>query len=393
MRAGAGTGSGLAPNLMRIICRLLIALCLPLAATAALAADGKATQAQINQLKREITALQKSVVQREDEASQLDRDLRRSELEISRVSGEIRLLDKQLAELGHHAGTLEEKRDRIRQELDRRAVLIEQQLRAQYKQGRQNWLQVLLTQRSPEELSRMMRYFSSVNRELASQLQTFRQQLDELNTTETELTATEQSIVDKRNRLKLEQNALEKSRAEREQALAAIKSGLKSDQQRLTRLEADRKRLEKVLEQVQRSIDKAALARDGRAFSELKGKLGWPLRGKIKRSFGSVQDNIRYDGIWIAGGNGAPVTAAHHGRVVFSDWLRGYGLVMIVDHGGHYLTLYGYNETLQREVGDWVSAGETIATVGASGGRGAPGLYFAIRYKGKATDPKGWLAR
>jgi septal ring factor EnvC (AmiA/AmiB activator) len=387
---GAGFHIGLAPNLMRLITCIILSLCF---ASALQAADSKATQAQINQLKKEISTLQKTVVQREVEANQLDRALRSSELEISRLSGEIRALDKQLAELGHHAGTLEEKRDRIRLELDKRAVLIEQQLRAQYKQGRQNWLQVLLTQRSPEELSRMMRYFSSVNRELAGQLQTFRQQLDELNTTETELTDTEQKIVDRRSRLKLEHSALEQSRAQRERALAAIKQGLKNDQQRLSQLETDRKRLEKVLEQVQRSIDKAALARDGRAFSELKGKLGWPLQGKIKRSFGSVQDNIRYDGIWIAGGNGAPVAAAHHGRVVFSDWLRGYGLVMIIDHGGNYLTLYGYNETLQREVGDWVSAGETIATVGTSGGRSASGLYFAIRYKGKATDPKGWLAR
>ncbi|MDI3325718.1 peptidoglycan DD-metalloendopeptidase family protein [Pontibacterium granulatum] len=373
-------------------------ICLPLLllfslTSVAYAADGQASEAQIRKLKKDIASLQKQLSKSEGEASSLSSQLRKSELSIARISKQIHALDKQLSRLGAHAGSLEGKRDALRKELNKRAVSISQQLREQYKLGEQPWLQVLLMQKDPEELSRMMRYFGAINSELAGQIKSFKIRLAQLNNTETELSDTEQKMVVKRRQLKLEKNDLEQNRAERAKTLAAIRGEIKSDQQRLTRLKADRERMEKVLKEVRRAIDKVALDRDGQAFRELKGKLPWPVSGKIRRSFGSVSDNIRYDGVWIATKAGRDVKAAHHGRVVFSDWLRGHGLVMIIDHGGNYLSLYGYNETLQREVGDWVSAGETIATVGASGGRSEPGLYFAIRYKGKATNPKRWLAK
>ncbi|MGB0466811.1 MAG: murein hydrolase activator EnvC family protein [Pontibacterium sp.] len=378
--------------------RLQISLYLPvilllLLSCSAFSADKKATDSQLSQLKKDIHALQGRLSERQDKASVLSRTLRKSELSIGRISKQVRALDQQLARLGTHAGSLEGKRDQLRVALDERARLITRQLRAQYKMGQQPWLQALLTQRDPDELSRMMRYFGTINSELATQLKSFRQRLGQLNMTESELSETEQKIVLKRRQLKLEASGLEKERRDRKQALAAIQGSIKSDKQRLSRLKADKARLEKVLVAVQQTIDKAALARDGKSFRELKGKLSWPVKGKVKRSFGSVRDKIRYDGIWISGKTGHVVKAVHHGRVVFSNWLRGYGLVLIIDHGGNYLTLYGYNESLQREVGDWVSAGDSIATVGASGGRTAPGLYFAIRYKGKATNPKRWLSR
>ncbi|MBE9399124.1 peptidoglycan DD-metalloendopeptidase family protein [Pontibacterium sp. N1Y112] len=377
---------------------LLRKLCLPLLllfslTSVALAADGQASDAQIRKLKKDIASLQKQLSKSEGQASSLSSKLRKSEVSIGRISNQIRALDKQLSRLGSHAGSLEGKRDKLRNELNKRAVSISRQLREQYKQGHQPWLQVLLMQRDPEEISRMMRYFGIINGELANQIKSFKSRLEQLNNTETELSDTEQKMVVKRRQLKLERDDLEKKRKERGRTLAAIQGDIKSDQKRLARLKADRQRMEKVLKQVQRTIDKAALARDGKDFRELKGKLAWPVTGKIRRGFGSVADNIRYDGVWIAAKAGRDVKAAHHGRVVFSDWLRGHGLVLIIDHGGNYLTLYGYNETLQRDVGDWVSAGETVATVGASGGRAQPGLYFAIRYKGKATNPKRWLTR
>lgn len=376
------------------ILRGLVLCCLSLLlAVPALSAQDKASEAQIRQLKKEISGLQKQLSGSEGKAADLNRKLKKSELAIGRISQQMRALDKQLARLGSHAGSLESKRDALRTELNKRAQRISLQLREQYKLGQQPWLQVMLMQKAPEELSRMMRYFGIINTELAAQVQAFRSRLEQLNSTETELSDTEKKMVVKRRQLKLEQNELEKTRAERARALASIRGTIKSDKQRLSRLKADRSRMEKVLRQVQQTIDKAALARDGKAFRELKGKLGWPVKGKIRRSFGSMRDNIRYDGVWIASKTGRQVKAAHHGRVVFSDWLRGHGLVMIVDHGGNYLTLYGYNETLLRDVGDWVSAGETIATVGASGGRSEPGLYFAIRYKGKPINPKRWLSR
>ncbi len=356
-------------------------------------ADEKATASQIRQLKSEISSLQKTLSKQQGKASNLSNALKKSELAINRIAKQILALDKQLKRLGSHAGSLEEKRDQLRSELNKRSRHIAKQLRAQYKQGQQSWLQVLLTQRNPEELSRMMRYFGEINSELAAQIKSFSERLDQLNNTEAELSDTEQKIIRKRRELKRDAAELAEKRAERKTALAALRGSIKTDKQRLTGLKADRSRLEALLREVQRSVDKLSLAHDGKSFRSLKGKLRWPVKGPVKRSFGNVLDGVSYDGIWIGSKNGRAVQAAHHGRVVFSDWLRGFGLVLIIDHGSNYLTLYGYNETLQREVGDWVSAGDVVATVGASGGRSASGLYFAIRYKGKATNPRRWLGK
>jgi len=127
-------------------------------------------------------------------------------------------------------------------------------------------------------------------------------------------------------------------------------------------------------------------------FADLRGRLGWPLHGKLAVRFGSPADGERASqGVLIEAKNGSEVHAVSHGRVVYADWLRGYGLLLIVDHGDGYLSLYGYNETLLKDVGDWVDANEAVATSGDSGGRKAAGLYFELRHDGKPVDPGAWL--
>jgi septal ring factor EnvC (AmiA/AmiB activator) len=127
-------------------------------------------------------------------------------------------------------------------------------------------------------------------------------------------------------------------------------------------------------------------------FAALRGKLRWPLRGRVAEKFSAGTGGGQVSqGVLIAAKSGSEVHAVSHGRVVFADWLRGYGLLLIVDHGDGYMSLYGYNETLLKDVGDWVDAGTVVATSGDSGGRPTPGLYFELRYKGKAVDPSYWL--
>jgi septal ring factor EnvC (AmiA/AmiB activator) len=224
-------------------------------------------------------------------------------------------------------------------------------------------------------------------------MQQFRAKLAALSGTERELSDTEKDMVAKRAELKREVTALQASRDKRKLALVALKKALGSDKNRLKQLSLDQKRLQAVLDEIEKSLNFASLVKENKNFSELKGKLPWPLKGRVKRNYGTVQNNIRYDGIWINARSASSVKAVHHGRVVFSDWLRGYGLVLIIDHGSGYMSLYGYNQSLLLETGDWVSAGDTIATVGNSGGRTDNGLYFAVRYKGKSSNPRRWLTR
>jgi len=358
------------------------------------AADKQAlTEKQIKQLNSRIANLQKNMRSQEGESRDLSKDLRESEVQIGRLARQIQALDKQLSGLGSHAQSLEKKRDALRVELKKRSDLIAKQIAQQYKMGNQARLQLLLTQRDPETLDRAIKYFDFVNEELRQDLISFQTKLADLSGTELELTDTEQKMVFKREALRKEVTALRASQAKRKQTLAQLKTALSTDKKKLKQLQLDQKRLRAVLAEIEESLNFATLVKDERPFKQLKGKLPWPLKGRVKQKYGTVRDNIRYDGIWIQARATQPVKAVHHGRVVFSDWLRGYGLVLIIDHGSGYMSLYGYNQSLLLEVGDWVGAGDTIATAGDSGGRSSTGLYFAVRYKGKPSNPKHWLKR
>lgn len=365
-----------------------------LASSVVLAEDKQAlTEKQIKQLNSRIASLQKNMRSQEGESRELSKELRDSEVKIGKLARQIQSLDKQLSGLGSHADTLEKKRDALKVELKKRSELIAKQIAQQYKMGNQARLQLLLTQRDPETLDRAIRYYDFVNEELRQDLILFKTKLADLSGTELELTDTEQKMVLKREELRKEVTALRASQAKRKDTLARLTQALSTDKKKLKQLKLDQKRLRAVLTEIEKSLNFATLVKDDKTFKQLKGKLPWPLKGKVKQNYGTVRNNIRYDGIWIQASEAQPVKAVHHGRVVFSDWLRGYGLVLIIDHGSGYLSLYGYNQSLLLETGDWVAAGDTIATAGQSGGRTQTGLYFAVRYKGKPSNPKSWLKR
>ncbi|HJT97281.1 MAG TPA: peptidoglycan DD-metalloendopeptidase family protein, partial [Rhodanobacteraceae bacterium] len=186
---------------------------------------------------------------------------------------------------------------------------------------------------------------------------------------------------------------LAQERAARERLLVEIDARLKDQRARITTLGRDEAELAGLLERLRDVFaDIPKQLAGAEPFASQRGRLAWPVRGKIVTAFGaSDESGRRSSGLLVAAKTGTAVHAVSHGRVVFADWLRGYGLMLIVDHGDGYLSLYGCNETLLKDVGDWVDGGETIATSGASGGQKTPGLYFELRAKGQAVDPKGWL--
>jgi len=134
---------------------------------------------------------------------------------------------------------------------------------------------------------------------------------------------------------------------------------------------------------------------DGSDFAAAKGRLPRPLNGKIRHRFGDSRagTNLNWRGIDLSGTIGADVTAVFRGKVIFSDWLRGFGLIAIVDHGDGYMTLYGHADALTKEAGDWVESGETLARAGNSGGGYEPGIYFELRHQGAVQNPQQWLAQ
>jgi septal ring factor EnvC (AmiA/AmiB activator) len=190
-----------------------------------------------------------------------------------------------------------------------------------------------------------------------------------------------------------EARQLDADRAERGRVLGLLDDTLKDEQARLAALGKDEKGLLELLERLRDIFaDIPKQIAGAEPFAQLRGQLNWPLRGRLVSGFGG-NDEAEHGshGVLIAAASGSDVHAVSHGRVVFADWLRGFGLLIIIDHSDGYLSLYGYNETLLKDVGDWVNANDVIAASGDSGGRKTPGLYFELRYQGKAIDPKGWL--
>lgn len=372
--------------------RILMLVLLVLQGSLLMAADKQATEAQIQRLQKDIGALQNSIKAQQGERKTLQQTLRDSEAEIGQLGNQLAELEQKLGQLGSRAGDLEQRRDALRASLKASTDQLQRQLRKQYRLGNQPRLQLLLNQGDPAQIDRMLHYFDLINGELVAQLTLYQQQLAELESTESALGDTQAELLARRTELETRQQRLGTVREERKATLAKLAKSIDSNQGRLKGLDSDRKQLEAVLAQIEKALKAAKMAREARSLPDLKGKLSWPVDGRLVRAFGNTDSGVGYDGLLIAAQAGREVRAVHRGRVVFSDWLRGYGLLLIIDHGGGYMSLYGHNQRLLKEPGAWVDAGDAVATVGNSGGYTEPSLYFAVRFNGKATDPARWLA-
>lgn len=376
---------------MRALCLLL--LCWLFAGTALAAPDPAATEQQLEAVKQQIGKLQKALSRREQKLVAAERELKRHDKRI----GEVRA---RLQELGSEQQSLESRRDTLGQDEDRLLAALQARenqvralLREQYRLGRQPAIKLLLSQEDPQELSRMLRYYDQLTATLNDELVEYREALNALTETQSAIAQTDTALLGTREQLEQQRQELAKAREAQAKTLASLRKQQSSDRSRLGQLEQDQVELAAVLKEIRRSLEEVRLQQDGLKFNQRKGKLGWPVTGRVKRAFGSQVGNVDYEGLLIDAAVGTEVKAVHHGRVVFADWLRGYGLVLIIDHGGGYLSLYGHNDSLLREPGEWIGAGETLALAGNSGGSTETGLYFAIRYKGRSIDPIAWLQR
>jgi len=279
-------------------------------------------------------------------------------------------------------------------DLNRGQEQLAEQLDSTYRLARQSRIKLILNQDSPAELSRLLGYHERINAVQVQKIQRLRKLLDELNKTvaaiSIELSAVEQA--------QKEQQSIRNEQAEqvlqREALIASLSTQISGEESRLKELRQNQEDLEKLL---QRLTDVLAdiPANLGRQLgvSEQKGHLPMPAKGPVKHGFGqSRSGTMSWQGWVIDVSRGTEVAAVAYGRVAFADWLRGYGLLMIIDHGDGFMTLYGYNESLLWDVGDWVEPSAVIATAGNSPG-GEYGLYFELRKEGRALDPAAWIKR
>jgi septal ring factor EnvC (AmiA/AmiB activator) len=283
-----------------------------------------------------------------------------------------------------------QKDDRER-DLGRERAELAAQLRAAYLIGREEPFRLFLNQQDPARAGRLFAYFGYFGRARAGQLAAIEGRVREIDTLDASLGSEQERIQRLEQAQKSEVSRLDKARSERGDVLANMAAESKARAVSLQRLQREQAALEKLLRELRRASQK--FPTDSRSpFAGMRGKLAWPTAGKLAARFGERRaGSVKWDGVLIAAARGTPVRAVYRGRVVYADWLAGLGLLIIIDHGGGYLSLYGHNEQLFRAVGDQVAPGDTIAGVGDSGGRAQPELYFEIRQAARPLDPSPWF--
>ena len=421
--------------------RALIALTLTCLLQPAFADERAQTQQQLDATRQDIGELKKLLGKLQAEKSGVQKDLRGTETEIGKLEKQVEELQKELKKSEGELLRLDSEKKKLNSAKVEQQRLIAIQARAAYQGGRQEYLKMLLNQQHPEKFARTLTYYDYLSQARMAQLKGFNETLRQLANVEADINQQQAELLAQKSSLDTQRAELDKVRAERQQVLAKLNTDVKNRDQKLQAREQDQADLAKVLKTIEETLarqareaeqarQKALIAQQeaekkrqreaesvatdaprkpikstpgalvssagvsyGGPFSQARGKLPWPVDGRLLARFGESRgDDVRtkWDGVMISAGAGTQVHAVHGGRVVFADWLRGAGQLVILDHGNGYLSLYGHNQTLLKSAGDIVKAGDVISTVGNSGGQATPALYFAIRQQGRPSDPAQW---
>jgi septal ring factor EnvC (AmiA/AmiB activator) len=378
--------------------RAFALLFLALVLTPTFADEKAAAQKQLDAARADIAELKQLMEKLQREKSGVQKDLKKTESEMGQLEG----------------ARLEQQR------------LIGIQARAAYQSGRQEYIKLLLNQQNPEKFSRTLTYYDYLSEARMEQLDAFNETLRQLANVEIAITNQQSQLLEQKSALDGRREQLAGVRKERQVALAKLNKEFSARDQKLKAREQERAELANVLKTIEQTLARQAREAEaarqqallaereaqrsspqttasgplvsagasvGGPFAQARGKLPWPVNGRLIARYGTPRGGdarTTWDGVLIDAAAGSQVHAIHGGRVVFADWLRGAGLLVILDHGNGYLSLYGHNQSLLKDAGDVVKPGEAIATVGNSGGQEDTALYFAIRQQGRAIDPAQW---
>lgn len=350
---------------------------------------------RLNNIDKEISTLNITLKKFQEQRSKLSANLRQSEIEIANTSKQIRDINNKRTTLELELKQLSTEQTSLEEKISKQKELLIAQIRLAYQHGRQDKLKLLLNQENPEKLARTLAYYDKINEARSEDIEHYRENVNALVNVKKRLEKTQQNLSTNQTKLDKQLALLQQEKEKRQSNLDKINTSIAGNTSKLEKKQKDRQQLEQLLKAVEEAFgDIETIDAEEELFSKRKGNMLWPVRGKISNKFGRKRDdNLRWQGVTISAKAGTAVNAIHGGRIVYSDWLRGSGLLIIIDHGNDYLSLYSQNQSLLFEQGQWVNTGEQIATVGNSGGQQQTGLYFEVRKKGKAIDPSGWCRK
>jgi septal ring factor EnvC (AmiA/AmiB activator) len=360
-------------------------------------AGSKETEQQLDSVKTEINALNQDLIKNKHSKSTLYAQLKKHSLAVSSLNKE--LLSIKLKVNGHkrELAKIEQQVAKQDQSHTQQLDALNSQIRRAFINGKPSVIKVLLNQQSPTTLTRSSRYFHYYHQARQQQLKKISSTLDNLSEDQRRLYTAQKKQLQLYDQQKLKQKQLHSKTQLRQATLKQLEGKINDQGSQLSALYVQEQSLKKLLASLNKSktqVSSISPIKDG-SFAKRAGTLAWPLKGKVIAHYGSSRNigKLTWQGILISSPAGESIFAAATGQIIFADWLRGFGLMVIIDHGNQYMSLYGNNETLLKQVGDIVSMGELIAQSGDKGVRQHAGLYFEIRHKGSPTNPLRWLRK
>jgi len=352
-------------------------------------------QDKLEKLQKSIAKVQQHLKGSKKQRSHVVTELKTLEEEISKNAIKLKRLEKDVYKSRKQEKKLKDELNQLNKQLAQQRTILSEQIRSAYSMGHQQNLKMLLNQQDPAQTGRTQAYFNYLNRARQTQIDAFLATFELKKQTESELqqTLASQSTLLKTQKEKKRER--QRQRFQRKKLLAELSKKIKNQESTLNNLETSRGRIENLLKSLSELLaDIPTSPTENQPFLSQKGKLPWPAKGRFLSRFGQSKNygDLKWNGVLIKTELGTPVRVVSHGRVAFSDWLQGFGFITIVDHGDGYMSLYGHNESLFKQTGDWVRAGEVIATAGDSGGQPTSGVYFEIRSRGKPINPSKWCS-
>ncbi len=371
-------------------CRLAISIALIAVACLTGAADDP--EARLEALKARIRQIQAEI---ETQAGRRDSEtarLKQAERQAGEAARVLRGTEENLAASRKRQARLQQQVDASKRRLAAKQRSLATQVRAVYASGQTERLRLLLSQQEPARLGRVLVYYRYLTEDRATEIKAVIAELSELTDAEIRLTENAARLEQLLARQTEEARRLEQARQARAQVVASIDARITDRQSEAARLTAEAAALESLIEELRRALADMP-GTDREPFASLKGKLDWPAKGVLVSDFGQPRagGSLKWNGVVIGTDRGRDVRAVYHGRVAYADWLPGMGLLLVIEHGDGYMSLYGHNETLYKRVGDWVEPGEVVAGAGDTGGKSRTGLYFEIRRDGQPQNPHRWF--
>lgn len=357
--------------------------------------DEEETREKLQELEADIKNITEEMSDASSRQTELQQQLRQAEVELGTLQRQISENQQALQSGAKELVALQEKEAELAQARDKQQARIAQELKTAWQMGRQGEIKILLNQENPHTVARSLGYYRYFFKARNTLLEQYRATLRELAELQQRIDSTQADLAARGETLKQQLTELTAAQANRKLAMEELNASISNISAELKQKEQDRKQLEEVLRAIEEAVVELELPSNFASFQSAKSRMPWPVDGKPSNQFDRPRNDgkMRWQGVTIPAKEGTTVKAIHHGRVVYADWLRGSGLLLIVDHGDGYMSLYAHNESLLREVGEWVTAGTPISTVGNSGGEEQAALYFEIRHNGKPTNPANWCTQ